>query len=137
VNQSKMQIDFQSCAKNSPKPIFILKAGKSEEGVSVSMSHNGSLAGNNATYDGAFDSCGCIRVDSINDLWYIAHVIKKQQLTKGNRLCIVINADGPGVISTDCLIQNGETLTKLREVAISKLNVTLKLNVTGYMVTLY
>ncbi|EDR27069.1 hypothetical protein, conserved [Entamoeba dispar SAW760] len=104
------------------KPIILLKAGKSSEGAAAAMSHTGSLAGNDAVYDAVFDRCGCIRVDSICDLWDCAHVLATQNIPQNNRLCIITNAGGPGVISTDRLVSVHGHLAKLSESTMTELN---------------
>ncbi|MBO5345230.1 MAG: CoA-binding protein, partial [Clostridia bacterium] len=107
------------------KPILLLKAGKSSEGAAAAMSHTGSLAGNDAVYDAVFDRCGCIRVDSICDLWDCAHVLATQTVPQNNRLCIITNAGGPGVISTDRLVSVDGKLAKLSPETMEALNASL------------
>jgi len=109
----------------SKKPILLLKAGRSSEGAAAAMSHTGSLAGNDAVYDAVFKRCGCIRVESINDLWDCAHVLATQVAPQNNKLCIVTNAGGPGVISTDTLVRCHGHLAKLAPETMDKLNATL------------
>ncbi|ELP93195.1 hypothetical protein EIN_054900 [Entamoeba invadens IP1] len=107
------------------KPIILLKSGRSSEGAAAAMSHTGSLAGNDAVYDAVFDRCGCIRVDSICDLWDCAHVLATQTVPQNNRLCIITNAGGPGVISTDRLVSVKGKLAKLSEQTMTELNGSL------------
>ncbi|KAL7713189.1 hypothetical protein QTN25_009252 [Entamoeba marina] len=109
----------------SKKPIVLLKSGRSSEGAAAAMSHTGSLAGNDAVYDAIFDRCGCIRVDSISDLWDCAHLLGTQTLPKNNRLCIITNAGGPGVISTDKIVSVNGKLAKLSEESMTALNGSL------------
>jgi len=107
------------------KPMFLLKSGKSSEGAAAAMSHTGSLAGNDAVYSKVFERCGAIRVETINDLWDCSHTLATQEMPKGNRLCIITNAGGPGVISTDCLVEHGGHLAKLGEKTMEALNGSL------------
>jgi len=107
------------------KPILLLKAGRSSEGAAAAMSHTGSLAGNDAVYDAVFKRCGCIRVESIVDLWDCSHMLATQAPPQNNRLCIVTNAGGPGVISTDALVKCNGHLAKLSQETMDKLNATL------------
>lgn len=104
------------------KPIIILKAGKSSEGAQAAMSHTGSLAGNDFVFDAAFKRAGVIRVDTIEELFNIAQALAMQPRPNNNRLAIVTNAGGPGVIATDTLIANGGKLAKLSDEIIEELN---------------
>jgi len=104
------------------KPIIVLKAGKSTEGAQAAMSHTGSLAGNDFVFDAAFKRAGVIRVDTIEELFNIAQALAMQPKPSNNRLAIVTNAGGPGVIATDTLIAKGGKLAKLSDEAISELN---------------
>ena len=63
--------------------------------------------------DAAFRRVGVLRVNSIADIFYMSDVLAKQPRPKGNRLCIVTNAGGPGVLATDALIQGGGELAEL------------------------
>lgn len=104
------------------KPIIVLKSGKSEEGAKAAMSHTGSLAGNDQVFDAAFKRAGVIRVDTIEELFDLAQVLSLQKKPKGNRLAIVTNAGGPGVLATDRLISLGGELARLSESSMEKLN---------------
>ncbi|PIN70469.1 acetyl CoA synthetase subunit alpha [Candidatus Woesearchaeota archaeon CG11_big_fil_rev_8_21_14_0_20_43_8] len=104
------------------KPIIVLKAGKSLAGAKAAMSHTGSLAGNDAVFDAAFKRAGIIRVDTIGELFNDAQVLSMQKRPKGDRLAIITNAGGPGVIATDHLMQSGGKLAELSSVTIKKLD---------------
>ncbi len=104
------------------KPIVVIKVGRSIEGAKAAMSHTGSLAGNDAVFDAAFKRAGIIRVNNINELFDCAQTLAKQKRPLSNRLCIVTNAGGPGVIATDSLISQGGKLAKLSNRSIKELN---------------
>jgi len=104
------------------KPIILLKAGKSLEGAQAAVSHTGSLAGNDAVYDAAFKRAGIIRVDTIDELFNIAQSLAMQKKPAGNKIAIVTNAGGPGVIATDALIATGGQLAELSDETINELN---------------
>ena len=110
------------------KPIIVLKAGKSTEGAQAAMSHTGSLAGNDFVFDAAFKRAGVIRVDTIDELFNIAQSLAMQPKPSNNRLAIVTNAGGPGVIATDTLVAKGGKLAELSEETISELNKHLSPN---------
>ena len=107
------------------KPIIILKAGKSQEGADAARSHTGSLAGDDAVYDAAFKRAGITRVNTIGELFDTAQTLAMQPRPRGNRLAIVTNAGGPGVIATDALIEKGGMIAKLSKETIEKLDTFL------------
>ncbi|KAL0212003.1 hypothetical protein RCL1_005629 [Eukaryota sp. TZLM3-RCL] len=104
------------------KPIIIIKAGATDAGASAAASHTGALTGSDDVLTAMFERCGVLRVDKIADLFYMAGVLSKQPRPKGNKLTIVTNAGGPGVLSTDALIKKGGELTTLSPETIEELN---------------
>jgi len=118
---------FMSAARafSRTKPIILLKAGKSSEGAKAAMSHTGSLAGNDAIFDAAFERAGVIRVGTIGELFDSARALAMQRRPKGRKIAVVTNAGGPGVIVTDALIEKGGQMAKLSEKTMSELNKVL------------
>ncbi len=110
------------------KPILVLKAGKSKEGAKATLSHTGSLAGNDAVFEAALKRAGIIRVETIAQLFNCAQGLALQQRPAGNRLAIITNAGGPGVLATDHLIEHGGALANLSEQTVSRLDGTLHAN---------
>ncbi|MCB0588368.1 MAG: bifunctional acetate--CoA ligase family protein/GNAT family N-acetyltransferase [Phaeodactylibacter sp.] len=110
------------------KPILVLKAGKSKEGAQATLSHTGSLAGNDAVFEAAFKRAGIIRVETIAQLFNCAQGLALQQRPSGNRLAIITNAGGPGVLATDHLIENGGALAHLSEETAARLENALHSN---------
>ncbi len=104
------------------KPIIVLKAGKSLEGAKATLSHTGSLAGNDSAFDAAFKRAGIIRVDSIAQLFHSAQALAMQPRPASNRLAILTNAGGPGVLATDFLVSYGGQLAKLSDKSMRALN---------------
>jgi len=104
------------------KPIIVIKAGRSEAASKAAASHTGALTGSDEVLDAAFRRCGVLRVHNIADLFYMAEVLGKQPRPKGNRLTILTNAGGPGVLATDALVANGGELAKLSETTLKKLD---------------
>ncbi len=104
------------------KPIIILKVGKSSEGAKAAMSHTGSLTGNDAVFEAAFKRAGVVRVNTIEQLFSCAQTLAMQPRPEGNKLAIITNAGGPGVIATDYLIENGGELANLSQDTIGRLN---------------
>lgn len=107
------------------KPIIVLKAGKSNAGAKVALSHTGTLAGNDMAFDAAFKRAGIIPVNTIEELFNAAQALAMQPRPKGNRLAIVTNAGGPGVLATDHLVKLGGELAELAEPTMEKLNQAL------------
>lgn len=99
---------------NAGKPIFALKVGRSEEGARAAASHTGSLAGSDASYDAISMQSGIQRVEGISDLFDYAQAFSMQPLPKGNRIAIVTNSGGPGIMATDALIRPGFNSTSRR-----------------------
>jgi acetyltransferase len=106
---------FLSAARDvaQSKPIIVIKAGRTDAAAEAAASHTGTLAGSDAVLDAAFRRSGVLRVDDINDLFYMAEVLGKQPRPQGPRLTILTNAGGPGVLATDALIGGGGELTPL------------------------
>ena len=114
-----------------PKPVLVIKSGKTSEGAAAAASHTGSLAGTFAVYDAMFEQAGVIRVDTIDELFDFsgAFAFKNESATgklrrkvpNGNRIAIVTNAGGPGIVATDMTISTGLKLAKFSEDTIESL----------------
>ncbi len=108
-----------------PTPVLAIKSGRTLAGASAAASHTGSLAGSEAVYDAIFAQSGIIRVDSINELFDfgIAFAYKNESATgkirrkvpHGNRVAIVTNAGGPGIVATDMTVSSGLELAKFSD----------------------
>lgn len=96
------------------KPIVVIKAGRTGAAAQAAASHTGSLAGNDEVLDAAFERCGVLRVDTIAEVFDLADILSKQPRPRGNRLTILTNAGGPGVLATDSLIRRGGRLADLQ-----------------------
>ena len=103
------------------KPILAVKSGQSAEGARAAASHTGSLAGSDATYDAIFSQSGIQRVEGINELFHYALAFSQQPLPKGNRMAIVTNAGGPGIMATDAAIRHGIGLASFSDPTKKKL----------------
>jgi acetyltransferase len=104
------------------KPIIVIKAGRTQAAAKAAASHTGSLAGSDDALDAAFERSGVLRVNTISDLFYMAEVLGNQPRPKGNKLTIITNAGGPGVLATDALVRNGGELAPVSDEMIRKLN---------------
>jgi len=83
------------------KPLIVIKAGRSASGGRATLSHTGSMAGADAVYDVALRQCGAIRVDGIEEMFDLCRAFAMLPPMKGNRLAIVTNSGGPGVLAAD------------------------------------
>ena len=95
------------------KPIIVIKAGRTAQAAKAAASHTGSLTGSDEVLDAAFRRSGVLRVNSISDIFFMSDVLAKQPRPRGNRLCILTNAGGPGVLATDALVAGGGELADL------------------------
>lgn len=114
---------FLSAARafSRSKPIIVLKVGRSSEGARAAKSHTGSLAGNDAVFDAAFERAGIIRVDTTVSLFHTAKTLAMQERPCGCRMAVITNAGGPGVIATDALVYSGGQIANLAKDTITKL----------------
>jgi len=95
------------------RPLIVAKSGKYSESAKAAISHTGSLAGNTEVFDAAFARAGIIRVETIQDMFNCSDAIAKLPLPKGNRIAILTNAGGPGVMAADAIIKYNCELSKL------------------------
>lgn len=107
------------------KPVLCLKSGRSPEGAKAVSSHTGSLAGSDSVYDALLVQSGVQRVETISELFDYAALYCTQPLPKGNRVGIVTNAGGPGIMATDAAIRHGLRLATLTEETRAKLALAL------------
>jgi acetyltransferase len=113
--------EFVKLAQSSKKPIIVITPGSSEKAQEAISSHTGSLAGSYDTLITAFRKSNTIVVDSSVELYNMIRVIKNNTLPKGNKVVVVTNAGGPGVIATDNIEKEGLELSELSEKTIKDL----------------
>ncbi len=95
------------------KPVVALKVGRSEGGRKAAASHTGALAGREAAYEAAFRQSGILRAGSMEELFDWAAALTDAPLPQGNRIAVLTNAGGPGVIASDALEMHGLCLAEL------------------------
>ncbi|MBL7169422.1 MAG: CoA-binding protein [Candidatus Aenigmarchaeota archaeon] len=83
------------------KPIIVLKAGKTKKGTEAVSSHTGSLAGSGRIYSAAFKQSGVIEADTWQELFDYARAFSTQPIPRGDRIVIVTDGGGFGVLATD------------------------------------
>ena len=107
------------------KPMLCLKSGRSPEGAKAVSSHTGSLAGSDSVYDALLIQSGVQRVDTIAELFDYASLYTQQPLPRGNRVAIITNAGGPGIMATDAAVRHGLKLAELSEATQERLRESL------------
>jgi acetyl coenzyme A synthetase (ADP forming)-like protein len=103
------------------KPVIIFKAGVTQAGAKAVSSHTGTLAGSENAYVAAFHKCGALRAEKVEDLFILAQGFSAQPPPAGSRVCVVTNAGGPGIITSDALERAGLSLASLSEETTKKL----------------
>lgn len=118
---------FMSAARAAArsKPVIVIKAGRYSESARAAASHTGALAGSDDVYDAAFRRAGMLRVFELEELFDAVETLSKAGLPKGDRLTILTNGGGMGVMATDTLIANGGHLADLPDGAVTRLDAVL------------
>lgn len=95
------------------KPILALKSGRTEEGARAAASHTGSMAGTDEVYDAVMAQGGVLRVETVQELFDYAMAFANQPMPRDDRVAIVTNAGGPGIMATDACVRQGLHLAQL------------------------
>ena len=103
------------------KPILALKAGRSAAGASAASSHTGSLAGADKAANALLQQSGVIREYSLKNLFATAKVFATSPIPKGDRVAIITNSGGPGIMATDAVCEYGMQMAKLSDATKEKL----------------
>ncbi len=107
------------------KPVIVLKSGKTARGMKAVSSHTGSLAGAAEVYSAAFKQAGVIEVEDVEDFEAVAELMSYQECPKGNRVAVLTNAGGPGILVTDLLPRYGLELAAFSVETAAKLKAGL------------
>ena len=115
---------FMSAARSAArnKPVLVIKSGRHAESARAAASHTGALAGSDNVYDAALRRAGLLRVYDLDELFDAVETLARSRPLQGERLAILTNGGGPGVIATDALIENGGQLAELSDDTMRKLN---------------
>ncbi|MCR4880334.1 MAG: acetate--CoA ligase family protein [bacterium] len=103
------------------KPILALKAGRSAAGASAASSHTGSLAGADKAANALLQQSGVIREYSLKNLFATAKVFANCPIPKGDRVAIITNSGGPGIMATDAVCEYGMQMAKISDATKEKL----------------
>jgi acetate---CoA ligase (ADP-forming) len=102
-------------------PVVAIKSGVTQSGSRAVSSHTGSLAGSEQAYQAAFRQAGVLRAESMQSLFDIALAMGYQPQLKGERIAIITNAGGPGILATDALERSGLTMARFKNETIKAL----------------
>jgi acetyltransferase len=122
--------NFMSAARAAArnKPLLVIKAGRSAEGAQAASSHTGTLAGSDMVFDAAIRRAGMLRVQDIEEIFGAVETLARSRPMKGQRLAIVTNGGGIGVIASDDLADGGGELADLPLEVVEKLDAILPPN---------
>lgn len=108
------------------KPVIALKVGRHKSGAEASMSHTGALVGSDETFSAALSRSGVLRVESVSQLFAAAKVLSSSHYREASeRLVIITNGGGPGVLAADRATDRGIELSTLSEATVEELNKVL------------
>jgi acetyltransferase len=124
VTQARKFMSAARAAARS-KPVIVVKAGRHAEGARAAASHTGALAGADAVYDAAFRRAGMLRVLTLAELFAAVETLAMTEIPQGERLAIITNGGGIGVLATDALMDHGGTLAELSAETLARLDAVL------------
>lgn len=104
-----------------PKPVIVLKSGRTKAGASASASHTGALTGNDIAYDALFEQSGALRARDVSELFDYVQAFSNNPVPESSRVAIVTNAGGPGVLTTDKVIACGLEMAEFMPATNAKL----------------
>ncbi len=107
------------------KPVIVIKSGRTSAGSRAVSSHTGTLAGSERAYEAAFKQAGVIRSTSVGNLFDLSIAFARQPLPRNDKVAIVTNAGGPGIMATDAIEQMGLRLASLAEETMASLRQAL------------
>ncbi len=110
------------------KPVILVKVGRHPAGSKAAMSHTASLVGADDVFDAAVSRVGVVRVQTVTQLFTAARALAFGFRPVGNRLAIVTNGGGPGVMAADRASDLGVSMATLSESTVEYLNQHLPSN---------
>jgi acetyltransferase len=118
---------FMSAARAAArnKPVIVVKAGRAPAGARAAASHTGALAGSDLVFDAAVRRAGMLRVDTLEDLFGAAETLAHKQAWVGDRLVVLTNGGGAGVLAADALTLGGGKLAELSPETLAALDTCL------------
>lgn len=132
---------FRHIAKrvSAVKPIIAIKGGRTSAGSKAAATHTGAMAASAVTIEALFQQVGIIRVDALQQAFGVVSMVSKQPVPHGNRLAIVTNGGGPGIIAADACPSHGielpefspEVIDQLKSVSKRTININNPLDLTA------
>ncbi len=110
----------RACSRN--KPVLAIKAGRSAGGARAASWHTGRLAGSDMVFDAALRRAGMLRVKDIDEIFGAVETLARARPMKGNRLAILTNGGGIGVIAADDLADGSGVLAELSDELLARLD---------------
>ena len=108
------------------KPVIALKVGRHAAGAEASMSHTGALVGSDETFSAALSRSGVLRVETVGQLFAAAKALSSSHYrSPSERLVIITNGGGPGVMAADRATDRGIELSTLGPETMAALNEVL------------
>ena len=108
------------------KPVIVLKVGRHADDAMATSTHTGAMIGSDDVFDAALQRAGVVRAMTFGQLFAAAEILSSGKKVHGNRLAIVTNGGGPGILATDRAHDLGVEVANLQDETIQKLNETLK-----------
>jgi len=118
---------FMSAARAAArnKPVIVVKAGRAPAGAKAAASHTGAMAGSDTVFDAAVRRAGMLRVDTLESLFDAAETLGRASPWRGERLAILTNGGGAGVLAADALALGNGTMAELSEATLQALDACL------------
>jgi acetyltransferase len=119
---------FMSAARAAArvKPVVVVKSGRMAQGAKAAATHTGALAGSDAVYDAAFRRAGLLRVLDLRELFDCAELLGRHiRPPNGNKLAILTNGGGLGILAVDRLAELGGAAPALAPNVAAKLDTLL------------
>ena len=118
---------FMSAARAAAriKPVIVIKGGRHEASAKAATSHTGALAGSDRVYEAAFARAGMLRVRSLEELAAATETLASGLKVGGDRLAILTNGGGLGVLAADAVIDEGGRLAELAPETLEALDAAL------------
>ncbi len=107
------------------KPLVVIKSGRSKSGQRAALSHTGSMAGSDAVYEAVLAESGAIRVSSVEEMFDLCKGFTSLSCPKGNKIAIVTNSGGPGILTADQAERAG--------LEVGEISLDLKANLKGFL----
>ena len=107
------------------KPVIVLKAGRFASGSSDDITHSGAIVGSDEVFEAAIRRAGAVRIDTLNQFFAAAKTLSMRLKPQGNRLAVVSNGNGPGMMAADRTTRKGVQLATFSQATIDKLKSVL------------